>query len=33
MFPNLSRDTIVRTLQRSDFNTALAVEALLEHGS
>ncbi|WVQ98597.1 hypothetical protein IAU59_005727 [Kwoniella sp. CBS 9459] len=30
MFPNLGRDTIVRALQRSDYNTAQAVEALLE---
>ncbi|WVF72334.1 hypothetical protein IAT40_007147 [Kwoniella sp. CBS 6097] len=30
MFPNLARDTIVRALQRSDYNTAQAVEALLE---
>ncbi|OCF39893.1 hypothetical protein I317_06330 [Kwoniella heveanensis CBS 569] len=30
MFPNLGRETIVRALQRSDYNTAQAVEALLE---
>lgn len=33
MFPNLSRETVVRALQRSDFNTALAIEALLVQGS
>ncbi|GMK57803.1 hypothetical protein CspeluHIS016_0406370 [Cutaneotrichosporon spelunceum] len=32
MFPNLSRDAIVQALQRHDYNTALAVEALLEQG-
>ncbi|KIR24945.1 hypothetical protein I309_06229 [Cryptococcus deuterogattii LA55] len=30
MFPNLSRETIVRALQRNDYNTAQAVEALLQ---
>ncbi|GHJ84048.1 hypothetical protein NliqN6_0450 [Naganishia liquefaciens] len=30
MFPNLSRDAVVRALQRSNYNTALAVELLLE---
>ncbi|KAL1411231.1 hypothetical protein Q8F55_002182 [Vanrija albida] len=33
MFPNLSREAVVRALQRSDHNTALAVEALLEQSS
>nr|XP_019042865.1 hypothetical protein I302_08574 [Kwoniella bestiolae CBS 10118]OCF21795.1 hypothetical protein I302_08574 [Kwoniella bestiolae CBS 10118] len=30
MFPNLSREVIVRALQTNDFNTAQAVEALLQ---
>ncbi|ORX39734.1 hypothetical protein BD324DRAFT_614782 [Kockovaella imperatae] len=33
MFPNLSREVIVRALQRNDHNTAQAVEALLQEGS
>ncbi|BEI86564.1 hypothetical protein CcaverHIS002_0608510 [Cutaneotrichosporon cavernicola] len=32
MFPNLSRDAIVQALQRHDYNTAQAVEALLDQG-
>ncbi|KAI9638582.1 uncharacterized protein MKK02DRAFT_23518 [Dioszegia hungarica] len=33
MFPNMSRDRIVRALQRNDYNTAQAVEALLEENT
>lgn len=33
MFPNLSRETVVRALQRNDHNTALAIEDLLQQGS
>ncbi|KAK8869937.1 hypothetical protein IAR55_000505 [Kwoniella newhampshirensis] len=33
MFPNLGRDLIVRALQRNNYNTAQAVEALLEENA
>ncbi|KAJ9104004.1 hypothetical protein QFC21_002467 [Naganishia friedmannii] len=33
MFPNLSRDAVVRALQRSNHNTALAIESLLQEGT
>ncbi|WWD15788.1 hypothetical protein CI109_100212 [Kwoniella shandongensis] len=33
MFPNLGREAIVRALQRNDYNTAQAVEALLEESA